>query len=1336
MARSSNKVASQSDVTSPTEEAPDDDTQKAIAEDYKNKGNVEYRKKELHNAICFYTEGIKVHCTDDELNAKLYNNRAIAQFYLGNYLDSLNDARVATKLQPNYLKAIERGARACMKLNMFEEAITWCDKGLAIEKNTQSLFELRIKAVQEQKEFQESSRDESKDRLETQSGKDTHVEDKRISKLPASVARSPIKTASESDVTPPAEETLDFDDVTKRAIADVYRNEGNDEYRKKDFSKAIYFYTEGIKVNCKDDELNAKLYSNRAIAHFYLENYSASLDDARAATEMQPHYLKAIVRGASACMKLNRFGEAITWCDKGLRVDKKNRILLDLKSTAVKEQKKLQESVGDKAKNSKTQTVKDKVNASLQQELELCSQSLEKLTQFKISREDYNKLLSVAKETKNKEYEGAVYLLRGITFSNSGDFKNAIVYHNLHLNIAIESRNKVNEGIAYSNLGIAFWSLGDFKKAGEYHNLHLMIAKELGDKAGEGCAYANLGSTFLKLSDFKKAIEYHTLDLAIAKEIGDKTAEGRAYANLGNAFYGLGDYKKGIEYHKLSLSIAKKVGNRAHEGNTYGNLGIGLYNLGDFKKVVHYHNLHLSISKELGDKAMEGRACGNLGNAFYHLGDLKKSIEYFNLNLEIAKKLGNKYEEGGAYGSLGNAFYVLCDFKKAIDYLLLSLSTAEDAGNTAFKGLMCRTLGNCFFQLGNIRKAMEYHQVDLSICKDVGDRDGEGHACCNLGNDYLGLGDFEKAIEYYKRHLSISEELGGKNGAGSTYGNLGNVYRKLGKPTKALHYHNLALGIAKEVQEKVAEGRAYAYLGNDFQILGESRKAMYYYNLQLSIAKDLGDKTMEGLAYYSLGHSCELQGHLSEALQYFQSSVRLCNDVRSLLQSKDEWKIGFRNKQHLAYNALWRILLKEDRIAEALFAAEEGRAQALTDLMESQYGVRASQSRSHEQPVKDSDVLKCISSSAVFQALDTGTITSWALVEGRVVGFKQNKLERDVTALVQSAYNMIGVRAGIISCENRSMDALRKDFSPDTKYNERVSLPSLPQGSSLSTFYDVVIKPIANLIQGNELIIVPDGPLWLAPYAAFMDTDSKYLSESFRIRLIPSLTSLKLIADCPEGYHCKNDALLVGDPWVEEVTNSNGEKLLDPLPFARKEVEMIGKILNVTPLIGTKATKREVLKGLSSVALVHIAAHGCMETGEIALTPDPKRSSRIPTEEDYILKMADVLSVKMRARLVVLSCCHSGRGEIKAEGVVGIARAFIGAGARSVLVSLWAIDDKATLEFMKSFYHHLVERKSASESLNQAMKHLRESDKYSDVRYWAPFVLIGDDVTLELGAKN
>ena len=182
---------------------------------------------------------------------------------------------------------------------------------------------------------------------------------------------------------------------------------------------------------------------------------------------------------------------------------------------------------------------------------------------------------------------------------------------------------------------------------------------------------------------------------------------------------------------------------------------------------------------------------------------------------------------------------------------------------------------------------------------------------------------------------------------------------------------------------------------------------------------------------------------------------------------------------------------------------------------------------------------------------------------------------------------------------------------------------------------------------------------------------------------------------------------------------------------------MIALILNTRPLTGREASKAEVIKRMSSVGLIHIAAHGNKTTGEIALSPNPGWTSKFPQKTDYILKMSDVLAANLRARLVVLSCCHSGRGRIlKGEGVVGIARAFLAAGARSVLISLWAIDDEATMVFMKSFYQHLKEGKTASAAVHQTMKSLRESEKFSEMRYWAPFQLIGDDVKIEFEADD
>ena len=314
-----------------------------------------------------------------------------------------------------------------------------------------------------------------------------------------------------------------------------------------------------------------------------------------------------------------------------------------------------------------------------------------------------------------------------------------------------------------------------------------------------------------------------------------------------------------------------------------------------------------------------------------------------------------------------------------------------------------------------------------------------------------------------------------------------------------------------------------------------------------------------------------------------------------------------------------------------------------------------------------------------------------------------------------------------VKCEDRSLDKLG---------DEHVSNEPVPlKMSVLRRLYDAIIDPFADVIHGDVLILVAEGPLCLAPYAALLDSNSQYLCDVCRIRVIPSLTSLKLITDSPGDYHRKTGMLLMGDPWVQEVVIS-GEIKLKQLPNARKEVEMIGKILNTAPVIGKEATKGEVLERLPAAALIHIAAHGRMETGEIALAPNTTRASEVPAKEDFLLTMKDLTSSRIHARLVVLSCCHSGRGQIKAEGVVGIARAFLGAGARAVLVSLWVIDDGATLEFMRSFYTHSIKGISASESFNKAMKCMRQSDEFNVVKHWAPFVLLGDDVTLEFAGAN
>ncbi len=789
--------------------------------------------------------------------------------------------------------------------------------------------------------------------------------------------------------------------------------------------------------------------------------------------------------------------------------------------------------------------------------------------------------------------------------------------------------------------------------------------------------------------------------------------------------------------------------------------------------------LKLDCATKLGNRRLEGLRCRELGDSYVsELSNFETAIDYYERYLHICKEQKDRAGEGNAYGKLGNAYNSVGKFDKASDNYELQRKIAIELGDRLEEARAVNSIGilNLFHCHGDLRKAVEYQDKYLAICKKVGNKSGEGHAYGYLGIAFHRLGDLEKAMEYHNQNVKIVMELGEKAEEGKAYGNMGRVYRSLRDFERAIEYHELQLSIAK----------------------GENRKAD------------------QAIAYYDLACNLESQELFTEARERYQSCAKLLYELRPRHRNtwnstfNDEWKINLFDEYKHVYTDLCRVLSKLNLDSAALLAAEQGRGQALADFMEYRYGIEIVQPLSGEQEGAVSDIFRNIQANTVFLGIDTDTINVWLLVPGQDVRFGKRPVHEtgDATTFLRTLIENACHRCRVMVPLRGFHSSLQSDtclVEDENVYQSDTSTPhdvekfdqkelEIDQ-NPFRTLYDIIFGPILEHLQGDELVIVPEGPLCMVPYAALVDPDSKYLHESFRIRVAPSLTSLKMIT---QGDHSESGALLVGDPWVAEIVTEGGHNL-SQLPFARREVQMIGQLINVEPLLGKMATKMEVLNRIKSDALIHIAAHATSESGEIALAPNqtklhelhgitcdasvpieahatpdsdevpltpnqteleelpgitsdartliealavskpneialapnPSLSCQVTDKKDYMLTMAEVLNVQLRAKLVVLSCCHTAQGEIRAEGVVGIARAFLAAGARSVLVSLWAIDDEATFEFMKSFYQHLAEGNKASEALNKAMKCLRESDEFNEVRHWAPYVLIGDDVTLE-----
>ena len=748
---------------------------------------------------------------------------------------------------------------------------------------------------------------------------------------------------------------------------------------------------------------------------------------------------------------------------------------------------------------------------------------------------------------------------------------------------------------------------------------------------------------------------------------------------------------------------------------------------------------------EIGDRAGEAADYGNLGIVFRSLGDYNKAKEYLERALAIRIEIGDRAGEAADYGNLGTVFQSLGEYDKAKEYLEKALSTGIEIGDRAKEAATYGNLGTVLMSVGEYDKAKKYTKKALEIRIETGDRAGEAADYGNLGIMFKSPGERDKAKEYLEKALEIRMEIGDRAGEAADYGNLGTVFQSLGDYNKAKEYLEKALAIRIEIGDRAGEAADYGNLGTVFYSLGEYDMAEVYLEKGLSVTRDIGDLDKEITFLGNLTMLTVSQGKIQGAFDLLLLSLDKSESLRDFLRENDQFKISFSDAHDFIYRNLCLLFCFTGNPKNALYVLELARARALTDLMTTQYSVEWQISANPKSWIGIENIMtKESNCPCLYISYSAQLLFLWVLKTSGVIHFRAVRVDEHIgkKELLDSldeffakSFRSFGVLPEE-DCEDRSLNAIVRELK-SCKEERRAAL-RLEEGddeesqnpeSSLSLCYRIFIDSVADLLQEREIIIFPDHSLNQVPFAALTDKDGKYLSETFRIRIVPSLTTLKPIQGSPADYHSQTGALVLGNPDVCRVRYKGSKKYFSRLHCAGNEAAMIGRLLGIQPLIGQLATKQAVLERLPSVGLVYLAAHGNAERGEITLSPT-RSSNKIPKEDEYLLTIPDIAKVQLRAKLVVLSCCHSARGQIRAEGVIGIARAFLGSGARSVLVALWAIKDSATEQLMCRFYEHLVRGKSVSESLHQAMTWMKGND-FAKVRNWAPFMLIGDDVTFE-----
>ena len=698
------------------------------------------------------------------------------------------------------------------------------------------------------------------------------------------------------------------------------------------------------------------------------------------------------------------------------------------------------------------------------------------------------------------------------------------------------------------------------------------------------------------------------------------------------------------------------------------------------------------------------------------------------------------------------------EYAKAEEYLQKALTINTEIGDKHGEASCYISLGNVFQRVGEYAKAEEYLQNALTINTEICNKHGEASCYINLGSVFQRVGEYAKAEEYLQKALTINTEIGDKHGEATCHITQGNVFHSVGEYAKAEEYLQKALTITTEIGDKHGEARCYGNLGSLCLNIGEHAKAEEYFRKAIEISKDTGDIEVQFMAHLNLSYcSLALTGNASEALSNLLASIEKCERILNFLGNNDRYKILFFDQHASPYRLFSLLCSSSGKHYEALHVVELGRARALADLVSDRYFVEKEVSLN---PESFAGILKVIRDSSnrtcLYISYHGEDIFLWTVKQSKPIAFRKTKLsESYVSKHGELSVDDLFKRESLLrnfhvlpqeQCEDRSLfSSYANQLTNEASLED--SLSSLrpvwdeeevntdPEPPTLFQLYNMLIAPVRDLLEGSEIIVVPDRSFFQVPFAALQDECNRYLSDSFRIRIVPSLTTLKLILNSPAGSHSETGALIVGEPSVTDVYFKGKLRYLCKLPGAKAEAEMIARLLPESHLlIREQATKPAVLQRLPSVSLVHFAAHGDAERGEIALTP-PDSAMLPPHEADHLLTMTDISQVRLSAKLVVLSCCHTASGQIKTEGVVGIARAFLGSGARSVLVALWALQDRATEQFMRRFYENLVQGESAGECLHRAMKWMRKN-RFSEVRQWAPFMLIGDDVSFHFGQEK
>lgn len=845
-----------------------------------------------------------------------------------------------------------------------------------------------------------------------------------------------------------------------------------------------------------------------------------------------------------------------------------------------------------------------------------------------------------------------------------------------------------------------------------------------------------LGVVALQRGDLNTAAIHFNQSLSISTRLQPASpAMAATLFNLGKLTTSKGELDQGQHLHQQALLLMREVAQPSPlTANILSGLGRVALLRGDLALAEDYFRRTLSLqSKRAPESLSVTSTLDNLGGVAKLRGDLDSAEEYFKSSLRLRLRLapGSRYV-ARSLGLLSDLAEERGDLETAERYLreLLSLYGQSTLENQAI-GLGLANLGDIALERGDLAAAENHYQRSLEIRKKlVANKVGE--SLYNLGTVAVRRGDLKAAESYFREALASDARSPLRNWPrASLLQTLANVLRQTGRLQQAVRYADLSiealetqigqLGGSLETQGRFRGQRGDVYRDAlRLQVeLGHPREAFHL------LERFRAQAFLALLAERDLTFAVDLSPELDQerrrlAVSYDRNQLRLA----SLDPEKDRE----------AVEALQRMQAQLRRRREEISTEMRRTAPRLAALQEPQ----------------------ALTFEQVRAALDPGTV-----MLSYSVGKEQTHLFI-VTPERELQVETLKVGRQVLE---QDVDRFRQ-LIEQTQSGPGLGAEGL--GWFSRRLYNLLVEPAEKWIAaGERILLVPDGPLHLLPFAALTRKDGRHLVEWKPLSTVLSGTVFAELKKQRRDTDAVAEPsarqwVAFGDPWfpprlVESRPEDIGEARLRSfstraqlrwkrLPQSRREVEEIAALFPADrrrTYVDRDASEERAKAVGKSARIVHFATHGFVDdrspfdSGLVLSIPEDLAEGR----DNGLLQVWEIFeSVRLDADLVVLSACETGIGEIRGgEGIIGLTRAFQYAGARSVLASLWRVEDEATAELMQRFYRHLRAGKAKDEALRAAQLELiRRPLRVPDGRggwiernaaapyFWAALQLVGD----------